>query len=182
MEVELTLIATIAAVSSNGVIGNGGGLPWHFFKDLKYFKEVTMGHAVLFGRKTFESIGKPLNGRKIIILTNDSNYRRKGIIIVNKVEILIDNYLSSKDILFVAGGESIFRRFLPVSAEAYITHIEKEFTGDRYFPLDGLLNFSPASVKEELENGVKLRFVKYINNNYDSDPLSFSSGSLGKSK
>lgn len=182
MEVELTLIATIAAVSSNGVIGKGGGLPWHFSKDLQHFKDVTMGHTVLFGRKTFESIGKPLYSRRIIILTNDSNYSHKDIIIENKVEILIDNYLLSKDILFIAGGESIFRRFLPVSAEAYITHIEKEFPGDRYFPLDGLLNFSRASVKEESENGVKLRFVKYINNNYDSDSFSFSSGSLGKSK
>lgn len=161
------MIATIAAVSSNGVIGNCGGLPWHFSKDLQHFKEVTMGHTVLFGRKTFESIGKSLEGRKIIVLTNDSNYRRKDTIIESNIEILFNNYLYSLDIMFAAGGESIFRRFLPVSREAYITHIDKEFPGDRYFPMDGLVNFSPVSEEEVQENGIHLRIVKYINNNYD---------------
>ena len=160
------MIVTIGAVAENGIIGINGRLPWHFSTDLQHFKEVTMGHAVLFGRKTFESIGKPLEGRKIIVFTNDSNYRRKDVNIVHDVEELTFNYLNSKDILFIAGGETIFRGFLPISREAYITHIDKEFPGDTYFPLEGLNNFLACPMKEAWEDGVRLRFVKYINNNY----------------
>jgi len=162
VEVELPVIILIAAVARNGVIGLKGALPWHLEADLLHFKEVTMGHAVLFGRKTFESIPKPLTGRKVYVLSNDSKTRAPGLIDNVKCDVLLDYYLISKDKLFIAGGETTYRQFSSRASEALITHIDRDYEGDAFFPPGILESFAPAASEDRSENGVNFQFVRYI--------------------
>ena len=122
------MIYLIAAVSKNGVIGNRGKLPWHFKKDLERFKSLTMGHYVVFGRKTFESLEKELEGRKIIVLTLNKNFQKSGIIVKHSVEEIVNNYLQSKEICFIAGGEEIYKEFLTFCDIIFLSIIYKEFS------------------------------------------------------
>jgi dihydrofolate reductase len=161
VEVEVPLIAIIAAIAQNGVIGKDGGLPWHLTKDLQHFKEVTMGQTVLFGRKTYESLGKILEGRNIVVLTNNSNYRAQGCIVEVNADIIVNNYLYSNDILYVAGGESIYRKFCGVADEAFISFIEKDYGGDAYFPVEKLKGLAETSRKNVVDNGISISFMTY---------------------
>lgn len=128
------MINMIVAMSKNGVIGNNNDLPWGLKGDLKYFKEVTTGNTIVMGRKTYESIGKPLPNRKNIVLTrNDINI--EGVEIFNSViEVLRYSYEYPNESVFVIGGAEIYDQFLPYADKIYITEIEEEIDGDTYFP------------------------------------------------
>ena len=126
------MISLIAVVASNGVIGRAGKLPWHLPADLAYVKRVTMGHTLIMGRKTFQSIGRPLPGRKTVILTRDPNFSAAGCEVVYTIQQALD--AADPGEIFVAGGADIYRLFLPLAERMYITHIDADIDGDTFFP------------------------------------------------
>nr|AIA15954.1 Dihydrofolate reductase [uncultured bacterium] len=129
------IVSLLLAASENNVIGKDNGLPWHLPDDLKYFKNLTWGLPILMGRKTFDSIGKPLPGRKSIVITRDRDWRHEGVEVVHSIEEAIDKAktLGAKEI-FVIGGAEIFKSSLPVANRIYLTRIHHVFDGDVFFP------------------------------------------------
>jgi dihydrofolate reductase len=125
------MIKAIVAMAENRVIGNAGTIPWHLPEDFKFFKATTMGHAILMGRKTYESIGKPLPGRENIVLSRTMP-ETPGITIVRSVEE-IQEPTDGRD-LFVIGGEEIYRLLLPRIQELYVTKVPLQIEGDTHFP------------------------------------------------
>jgi len=125
----------IAAVAENRVIGNKNTIPWHLPADFKYFKETTLGKTIVMGLNTFNSIGgKPLPGRKHIILTNDPNYKAPSdCIIAHSIEEIVE---MSKNIeeLMICGGASVYKQFLPMAQKLYITEVHAKPEGDTFFP------------------------------------------------
>lgn len=129
------MISYLVAVDQNGLIGKDNDLPWHLPADLKYFKETTMGKTIVMGRKTFESIGKPLPGRHTVILTRDPDYQVEGCTIVHSPEEVIQSKIKDQE-LFVIGGSAVFKAFEPYVKRLYLTQIDESFEGDTYFTLD----------------------------------------------
>lgn len=127
------MISLIFAMDQNQLIGNNNGLPWRLPADLRYFKQVTGGKIVIMGRKTFESIGKPLPNRTNWILTRDSSFQPEGGKTFASVEEVLAA-LPPEEEVFVIGGAEVYARFLPVADRLYITRIDHAFAGDAYFP------------------------------------------------
>jgi dihydrofolate reductase len=129
-------ISLIVAMGENGVIGGSGHIPWHLPADFEHFKDLTMGHPIVMGRKTSESIGKPLPGRTNIVITRDANYRREGIVAVASLEAAVLAAASALggDEMFVIGGAEIYKLFLPQAEKLYITKVDGDFKGDVFFP------------------------------------------------
>ena len=125
----------IAALGNNNVIGNNNQLMWHMPADLKHFKNLTMGHTLIMGRKTFESMGKPLKGRETIVVTKKDNYTAHGCRVANSISEAIKMVKDQKDV-FVAGGEEIYRQTIDLyqTRRLYITRIYGNFEGDAFFP------------------------------------------------
>jgi len=126
------MISIIAAISKNRVIGNDGRLPWSLPADLAYFKKVTSGHPVIMGRKTFESLPKPLLGRENIIITKNKNYNFKAGLVLHSIAEANEFCVDKK--AFVIGGSQIYRQFFPYTDRLYITFIDRIFNGDCFFP------------------------------------------------
>lgn len=126
-------VVLIAALSENGTIGDKGKIPWHISADLKRFKQVTMGHPVIMGRKTFESIGKPLPGRRNIVLTRDASRP-----LPDGVEQFTDLRAAlqtcSDETVFFIGGAQVYREALPLADALFLTHVHKRVDGDTRFP------------------------------------------------
>lgn len=122
----------IVAIARNGVIGRNGLLPWHLPSDLKHFKKTTMDYPIIMGRKTFESIGKPLPGRDNIVLTRDTSLSLPGCIVVHSIEEALDN-CKDKEKVFIIGGADIFNISLPFTDTIIVTALEREVDGDVYF-------------------------------------------------
>lgn len=127
------LISIIVAMDKNRLIGAQGTMPWRLPADLRRFKQVTMGKPLIMGRKTYESIGKPLKGRRNIVLTRDRQYSAPGCIIVHSLEESIEASENGEEVM-VIGGAQLYRQFLPRSGRLYLTRIEAAFEGDTYFP------------------------------------------------
>jgi dihydrofolate reductase len=132
-------VALIAAVAANGVIGRDGGLPWRLSTDLKRFKQLTMGKPVVMGRKTFQSIGKPLPGRTNIVVTRDASFASPGVVVVPDIasglgaaEAAAES--SGVDEVFVIGGAQIYAAAIDLADRLYITHVDAEPVGDARFP------------------------------------------------
>jgi dihydrofolate reductase len=128
------MIKAIVAMAKNRVIGNAGTIPWHLPEDFKFFKATTMGHAILMGRKTYESIGKPLPGRENIVLsrTMPEESVPLGITLIRSLDELKEP-TDGRD-LFVIGGEEIYRLLLPKIQELYVTKVPRTIEGDTHFP------------------------------------------------
>ncbi len=124
----------IVAMSDNRVIGNGDSIPWHLPEDFKFFKATTMGHAIVMGRKTYDSIGRPLPGRENIILsrTMPENENTAGVTIIRSPGELLQ--LPNADDFFVIGGAEIYRLLLPYCTELLITKVPRIVEGDTFFP------------------------------------------------
>lgn len=129
----MAVFSIIVAVSENGVIGNGNRLIWHMPADLRRFKQLTMGHVVVMGRKTFESIGKPLPGRTNVILTRDESFHPEGCEVMRSLEEVIARY-KEEDEIFIAGGGKVYSAALRHSVKIYLTRIHHQFEGDTFFP------------------------------------------------
>jgi dihydrofolate reductase len=125
------MIKAIVAMAENRVIGNAGTIPWHLPEDFKFFKATTMGHAILMGRKTFESIGKPLPGRENIVLSRTMP-DTPGVTVIHSLDELKEP-TDGRD-LFVIGGEEIYRLLLSKIQELYVTKVPRTIEGDTHFP------------------------------------------------
>lgn len=123
----------IAAMAENRVIGKGNTIPWHLPDDFKWFKAKTMGHILIMGRKTFESIGRPLPGRETIILSR-SGYSVPGTRTVKSLECLEGTLGDDKRIPFICGGAEIYRQTLDLCSDLYLTQVKGLFEGDAFFP------------------------------------------------
>lgn len=136
------ILSLIVAAARNGVIGAGGKLPWHLPADLRRFKQLTMGHPVVMGRRTFDSIGKPLPGRTNIVITRQEDYQACDATVAHTLEEAL-RMCENEQEAFVIGGASIYREALPRADRIYLTRIEKDFEGDTT-----LFNIDPVVWKE----------------------------------
>lgn len=126
-------LSLIAAMSENRVIGRGGKLPWCLPADLKRFKSLTIGHAMIMGRRTFESIGRPLPGRRSIILSRSEKYRPSGTSVVPSLQdalALVDSEVE----IFIIGGAQIYQLAMPLADRIYLTIVHAVLDGDAFFP------------------------------------------------
>lgn len=133
------IISLIAAVSRNQVIGYKGSIPWHLPSDLKRFRRLTSGKYVIFGRKTYESIGKPLPDRKIIVMTRDPTWNpgSKSVLTAHDIEDALTLCRGEEEI-FVGGGSEIYNLFMPFCDRLYLTYILEDFIGDTRFNVEKL--------------------------------------------
>ncbi len=132
-------VSIIAAIGRNREIGKGNQLLWHISDDLKRFKQITLGHPVLMGRKTFESIlsvlGKPLPGRQNVVITRDPSWKYEGVIVARSIEEALERAGAlDQDEIFIGGGGEIWKQSLPYVDKLYLTLIEDEREGDVFFP------------------------------------------------
>jgi dihydrofolate reductase len=127
------IVSIIAAMAENRVIGRDNEMPWEIPSELKRFKEITMGHPVIMGRKTFESIGHLLPGRKNIIITGQQDYSVPETVIVPDLQAALAACEGS-DEAFICGGDTVYRDALPLADRIYLTIIDEEFDGDSFFP------------------------------------------------
>jgi len=145
-------IILIAAMAKNRVIGRDNTIPWHIPGEQQRFKGITMGHTLIMGRKTFESIGRPLPGRKTIIISRNRDYQAEGCLVPPCLSDAIA--LCPKDeTIFIAGGGEIYREALPLADEIYLTVLDREAEGDILFP-----EFDPRQFREisaEREEGTE---------------------------
>jgi dihydrofolate reductase len=127
-------IVIVAAVARNGVIGVDGRLPWNIPEDLTRFKRLTMGHPIVMGRATFDSIGRPLPGRTNIVLTNDPDWSRDGVTVARSLDEAVRMSKLHGDDVFVAGGADVYRQALTVADRLELTEVDAEPEGDTRFP------------------------------------------------
>ena len=143
------IISMIAAMANNRVIGLDNKMPWHLPADLQHFKAVTTGKPVIMGRKTFESIGRPLPGRRNIIITRNSEYSAEGIETVTTPEDALNLVCDVEEVMIIGGG-NIYEQFLPKADRLYLTFIDLDVNGDTQFPdYNKIANWN---IKEEQEN------------------------------
>ncbi len=128
------MLSIIVAIARGGVIGCHNKLLWHIGEDMKYFRRVTTGHPVIMGRKTFESIGRPLPNRTNIIITRDKGYSAPGCVVVGSVEEAAAK-VGAQEEAFVIGGGEIYAQMLPLCDKLYITEVDADYTGDTFFPV-----------------------------------------------
>ncbi len=127
------LISAIVAMSENRAIGKDNQLLWRLPADLQHFKKLTMGKPILMGRKTYQSIGRPLPGRQTIILTQDKQFKAEGCLVVHSIQAALDN-IKNQEELCVIGGADIYRQMLPMIDRIYLTIVHHEFVADVFFP------------------------------------------------
>ena len=148
-------VSMIAAVGKNLELGKNNNLIWHFKEDMKFFKDTTIGHTVVMGRKTFESLPKALPGRKNIVISSNAQYQAQGANVVTSVEEALK--IADNEEIFVLGGGKIYAEFLPYADKLYLTEIDAECEdADTYFP-----QFN------------KSEYIKEIINYYDIDGVEF---------
>lgn len=126
-------LSILVAVSANGVIGRDNDLPWRIPADLKRFKELTLGHTLLMGRKTFESIGRPLPGRRTVVISRRRDFIPAGVELARSPEEAMQRASSNTEV-FVVGGAAIYAHFLPLADRLYLTRIHADLAGDVHFP------------------------------------------------
>jgi dihydrofolate reductase len=127
------VITLIVAAADNGVMGRDNALPWHLPEDLKRFKQLTLGKPVVMGRKTHESIGRPLPGRHNIVVTRHAHYRREGVTVVHGIDEAVRAAGDAAEIM-VIGGAELFSAFLPCAGRVHLTRVHGEVPGDVYWP------------------------------------------------
>lgn len=133
MEKDKYKLIGIVAMTNDRVIGKDGDLPWHLPEDLKFFKKTTLGHPIIMGRKTYDSIGKPLPKRKNIVLTRNQDWQADGVEVIHAPEDIYELQLDV-DKAFIIGGAEVYQLYLPLLDELIITHIAENYMGDTFFP------------------------------------------------
>ncbi|SET32070.1 dihydrofolate reductase [Salinibacillus kushneri] len=153
------MISLLVAMDQKGVIGKDGDLPWRLPNDLKFFKETTMDHTIVMGRKTYQSIGRPLPRRNNVVLTRDSSFEAQGCFIIHSWDTVKEwNEHTPEEEVFVIGGSELFKDAIYFADKMYITEIDESFEGDTYFP-------SFDSSEWELVH--KEKGIKNVKNPYD---------------
>jgi dihydrofolate reductase len=128
-------ISIIVAVAANGVIGRANELPWHLTADLRRFKRLTMGHHLIMGRKTYESIGRPLPGRRMIVVSRRQPSLPSEVIVVGSLDDALEQASQAgEQEVFIAGGAQIYALAVPLADRVYLTRVHGEFPGDAVFP------------------------------------------------
>ena len=159
-------IALIAAVARNGTIGRDGRMPWRLTADLARFKRLTMGHTVLMGRRTWESLGKPLVGRRNVVLTHDRSFSAPGCEVVHSIgegRALAGSAGPGGD-LFVIGGAAVYAAFMPFADRLLVTHVDADVDGDTAFPRIDPAHWRQVSETPgvvDRENPLPHRFAEY---------------------
>ncbi len=161
------MLSIIVAKASNNIIGGDNKLLWHISQDLKRFKEITSGHTIIMGRKTFESLPKVLPNRHHIVITRDKNFKvdSPSVEIVNDINTVINKYENSSEEVFIIGGGEIYKFLLPNTKKLYLTRVYKDFNGDTKFPEINLDDWSIDSQSEILTNetdNLKFDFINLI--------------------
>ena len=154
-------ISIIVAMSQNSVIGLNNQLPWHISEDLKNFKKITLNHCVIMGRKTYDSIGKPLKDRRNIVISRNNSLLINGVEVVNSLDKAISIVGDSSEI-FIIGGEQIYTISLPLATHLYITKVNGHYKGDAFFP-DFIQKEWKEIAREDLisESNLNFSFLKY---------------------
>lgn len=151
------MISLIVAHDEKQVIGYQNELPWYLPGDLKYFKEMTMGKPMIMGRKTYESIGRPLPGRRNIVITRNENYAAEGIDVVGSLEEALALVKGVEEVMII-GGAQIFEQAMSIADRLYITLINHAFKGDTYFPTYDDWNKTSCLEPVESEDGYTFQY------------------------
>ncbi len=160
----MSKLSIIVAMSSNLAIGVNNTLPWHLSEDLKHFKSLTTGHTIIMGRKTYESIGRPLPNRRNIVVSRNLNTFYDGVEIVNSLEDAL-SISSNDEEVFIIGGSNIYEQSLSFVEYLYITEIAKAFEGDAFFPeIDKSLWTEFSRETHVSSDGLKFSFVSLQKN------------------
>ncbi|MFC3197025.1 dihydrofolate reductase [Parapedobacter deserti] len=128
-----SFLSIIVAAAETGAIGKDNQLLWHLPNDLRFFKQTTTGHAVIMGRKTYESVGKPLPNRRNIVVTRQRDYAIEGAEVVNTLDEALGRSMNEEEV-FVVGGAEIYKQALPLAERIYLTRVHATIEGDVYFP------------------------------------------------
>ena len=158
------IVSLVAAASENNVIGKNNTLIWRMPADMKFFKNLTMGHTVVMGRKTYESMGKPLPGRKNIIITRNKEYKADGCVVFGSFSDVLE-YCKAEDEIYVIGGAEIYHQLMNSADKIYLTRIHHNFAGDAYFP---------EIPNSEWEETKRTDFSADENNQYNYSFIEFS--------
>jgi dihydrofolate reductase len=156
-------ISIIAAIGKNNELGKNNQLLWKLPLDLKHFREITSGHPVIMGRKTFESIGRPLPNRKNIVITRDESYSREGVSTVHSLKEALD-LVQNEEEVFIIGGAEIYKQSIDLANKLYITHVDAETKdADVFFPTIGDFwgKISEERYAKNEENEHSFSFVEY---------------------
>ena len=154
-------ITIIVAASENLAIGYKNTLPWHISEDLKNFKKITINHSVVMGRKTFESIGKPLKDRRNIVISRDKTLKIDGVEVVNSLDDAIYRTKDENEI-FIIGGEQIYKMAMPITTNMHITKVYRNLKGDVFFPDFDESEWKILSQNDlETNEGLKFSFINY---------------------
>lgn len=154
-------LSILVAMAKNRVIGKNNALPWHLSADLKHFKALTMGHPVIMGRKTFESIGRPLPGRTNIIMTHQKSYQVSGAITVNSIGDALkvcQEGVDGNSEVFLIGGAALYRETLGLCHRIYVTEIQQDFDGDTFFPKFDMEGWQEISREKHFSADDKLEY------------------------
>ena len=154
-------ISIVVAASENLVIGYKNALPWHISEDLKHFKQITINHSVVMGRKTFESIGKPLKERRNIVISRDGTLKIEGAEVVNSLDEAIHRTKNENEI-FIIGGEQIYKIAMPIATHMHVTKVYNNIKGDAFFPAFDENEWKILTQKDsETSEGLKFSFIEY---------------------
>jgi dihydrofolate reductase len=158
----MSQLSIIVAIAKNRVIGLNNNLPWHLPEDLKRFKALTMGHHIIMGRKTFESLGRLLPGRNTVIVTRNKSYHVDGAIVTHSLQEAIDK-CGNDDEVFLIGGANLYQQSLKLAKKLYITEINAEFEGDAFLPEFDLNAWQEVSRESYTsEKGLSFSYVTYL--------------------
>lgn len=157
----MSQLSIIVAVATNNVIGLNNTLPWHLPEDLKRFKALTMGHHIIMGRKTYESLGRLLPGRTTVIVTRNQKYAVDGAIVVHSLEEAIEAS-NHDDEVFLIGGAELYALGLAYAHRLYITEVKGEYTGDAYFPTIDYSSWQEISREQHVSiNNLQYCYIVY---------------------
>lgn len=163
-ELKKPVISLVVAMAKNRVIGKNNKMPWHLPADLKHFKAVTMAKPIVMGRKTYESIGRPLPGRQNVIISRNLDYKVDGCDVVNSIEAAV-KLLSDVEEIMIIGGGFLYSQMLQQANKLYLTFIDLEIEGDTCFPEYENLDLTEVSSENHLSDETNLynyRFVDYL--------------------
>ncbi len=157
-------ISIIVAVAENQVIGFDNHLLWHISEDLKRFKSITLGHHVIMGRKTYESVGKPLPGRINIVVSRKENYKVEGCLVAKSIDDALELAKEDSEV-FIIGGGDIYKQALPLTEKIYFTRVHAGFPGDTFFPELNLSEWATESItkgKPANDDGLGYTFINFV--------------------
>jgi len=157
---EKTMISMICAIGKNREIGFKNKLLWNLPGDMEHFKKITLGHTVIMGQTTFESIGKALPGRKNIVLSLDVNYQAKDCEVSDNLKSIAQKYKDTDEEIFIIGGASIYKQFIQYADKLYLTLADDSPTADTFFPDYSEFKNVVSESESFQENGIKYKFVE----------------------